>query len=75
MGFLCNQQYVRVQHIPTGICVICNESRSNHKNFRNAMAILRAKVHAIGVISQPPTLVRSYDLPDGEFNVPDLEIA
>lgn len=40
---------VRVIHEPTGIVVQCQNERSQHKNKRMALSILRGKVHQLAV--------------------------
>jgi peptide chain release factor 1 len=36
---------IRVTHLPTGIVVECQDSRSQHKNREKALSVLKAKIH------------------------------
>jgi peptide chain release factor 2 len=49
---------VRITHVPTGIVVQCQNERSQHKNRRMAMSMLRGKLHQMAVREREEQLAR-----------------
>lgn len=49
---------VRATHIPTGIVVQCQNERSQHKNRRTALSMLKGKVHQLVVKEREDELAR-----------------
>lgn len=52
---------VRLRHLPTGIFVECRSERSQHKNRRTAMKLLKAKLYRIEQEKRDAELARVYD--------------
>jgi peptide chain release factor 2 len=49
---------VRITHVPTGTVVQCQNERSQHKNRRMAMSMLRGKLHQMAVREREEQLAR-----------------
>lgn len=49
---------VRIIHVPTGVVVQCQNERSQHKNRRTAMSILRGKLHQLAARQREEELAR-----------------
>ena len=52
---------VRLKHVPTGITVLCQSERSQHKNRRLAEQILKAKLHQLERQKRQEELDNLYD--------------
>jgi peptide chain release factor 2 len=52
---------VRLRHLPTGVVVECRNERSQHKNRRMAMKLLKAKLYRIEQEKRDAELARLYD--------------
>jgi len=52
---------VRMTHIPTGIVVQCQNERSQHKNRRMAMKMLKAKLYQMKQKEREAELAAAYD--------------
>jgi hypothetical protein len=62
---------VQVTHLPTGLRARVNEMRSQWRSREAAFRMLRGMLWRKSMGPQP--LVRSYEIPDGAFTIPDLE--
>ena len=52
---------VRLRHMPTGVVVECRNERSQHKNRKTAMNMLKAKLYRIEQEKRDAELARLYD--------------
>ena len=52
---------VRLRHLPTGVVVECRNERSQHKNRKTAMTMLKAKLYRIEQEKRDAELARLYD--------------
>jgi peptide chain release factor 2 len=52
---------VRLRHIPTGITVLCQSERSQHKNRRTAENLLKAKLYQLERQKQREEIESAYD--------------
>ena len=52
---------VRIKHIPTGIVVLCQSERSQHKNRRIAETVLKGKLHQLERQKREEALENMYD--------------
>lgn len=52
---------VRLRHLPTGIAVECRNERSQHKNRKTAMNLLKAKLYRIEQEKRDAELAKLYD--------------
>ncbi len=62
---------VHITHLPTGLRATANEGRSLFKMKEQAMRMLRGMLWR--KTGGPQPLIRSYEIPDGEHTIPDLE--
>jgi peptide chain release factor 2 len=52
---------VRIRHIPTGVVVQCQNERSQHKNRKMAMSMLKAKLYHLQEQKREAELAKAYD--------------
>jgi peptide chain release factor 2 len=52
---------VRLKHVPTGITVLCQSERSQHKNRRLARSILKSKLYQLEQQKREESLEQLYD--------------
>jgi peptide chain release factor 2 len=52
---------VRLKHVPTGITVLCQSERSQHKNRRLARSILKSKLYQLEKQKREESLEKLYD--------------
>lgn len=69
-----NRNYVALTHIPTGICVMCDQHRSQHQNRATAYRRLRSRLFAeMQGIVKVNEVVATYLLPDNTPYPNDLD--
>lgn len=71
MGWQWPYLCVQITHLPTGLRARVNEMRSQWKAREAGFRMLRGMFWRKTVGPQP--LIRSYEIPDGEYTIPDLE--
>lgn len=52
---------VRLRHLPTGLAVECRSERSQHKNRKTAMTMLKARLYRIEQEKRDAEIARMYD--------------